>query len=139
MGLLGIPSYSEAMTVERDLWLVKDTNCRYHVSHISTKETVEIIRNAKKKGILITCDTAPPYFLLNELSLENYRTFSKLSPPLRSEDDRKEIINGLIDGTIDAVVSDHAPQDQDAKDSFQSSRIWWCWTRNTFTLNPEFS
>ncbi len=115
MGLLGIPSYSEAMIVERDLWLVKDTNCRYHVSHISTKETVEIIRNAKKKGVLITCDTAPPYFLLNELSLENYRTFSKLSPPLRSEDDRKEIINGLIDGTIDAVVSDHAPQDQDAK------------------------
>ncbi len=115
MGLIGIPSYSEAMIVERDLWLVKDTNCRYHVSHISTKETVEIIRSAKKKGISITCDTAPPYFLLNELSLENYRTFSKLSPPLRSEDDRKEIIKGLFDGTIDAIVSDHSPQDQDAK------------------------
>ena len=115
MGLVGIPSYTEAMIVERDLWLVKDTNCRYHVSHISTKETVEIIRNAKKKGIAITCDTAPPYFLLNELSLENYRTFSKLSPPLRSEDDRKEIIRGLIDGTIDAITSDHTPQDQDAK------------------------
>lgn len=115
MGLVGIPSYTEAMIVERDLWLVKDTKCRYHVSHISTKETVEIIRNAKKKGIAITCDTAPPYFLLNELSLENYRTFSKLSPPLRSEDDRKEIIRGLIDGTIDAITSDHTPQDQDAK------------------------
>ena len=115
MGLVGIPSYTEAMIVERDLWLVKDTNCRYHVSHISTKETVEIIRNAKKKGLPITCDTAPPYFLLNELSLENYRTFSKLSPPLRSEDDRKEIIKGLFDGTIDAIVSDHTPQDQDAK------------------------
>ncbi len=115
MGLMGIPSYTEAMIVERDLWLVKDTNCRYHVSHISTKETVEIIRNAKKKGMPITCDTAPPYFLLNELSLENYRTFSKLSPPLRSEDDRKEIIKGLFDGTIDAIVSDHTPQDQDAK------------------------
>ena len=115
MGLVGIPSYTEAMIVERDLWLVKDTKCRYHVSHISTKETVEIIRNAKKKGIAITCDTAPPYFLLNELSLENYRTFLKLSPPLRSEDDRKEIIRGLIDGTIDAITSDHTPQDQDAK------------------------
>ncbi|MAI76674.1 MAG: dihydroorotase [Pelagibacteraceae bacterium TMED65] len=115
LGLTGIPSYTEAMIVERDLWLVKDTKCRYHVSHVSTKETVDIIRNAKKSGIQITCDTAPPYFLLNELAIENYRTFSKLSPPLRTERDRKEIINGIIDGTIDAIVSDHTPQDQDAK------------------------
>jgi len=115
LGLAGIPSYAEAMMVQRDLWLVKDTECRYHVSHISTKETVEIIRNAKKSGINITCDTAPPYFLLNELAIENYRTFSKLLPPLRTEDDRKEIIRGILDGTIDAIVSDHTPQDQDAK------------------------
>ncbi len=115
MGLTGIPSCSEAMIIERDLWLVKDTKCRYHVSHISTKESVEIIRNAKNQGISITCDTAPPYFLLNELSLENYRTFSKLSPPLRTEDDRKHIIKGIKDGTIDAIVSDHTPHDQDAK------------------------
>ena len=115
LGLTGIPSYTEAMIVERDLWLVKDTKCRYHVSHISTKETVDIIRNAKRSGIQITCDTAPPYFLLNELAIENYRTFSKLSPPLRTERDRKGIINGIIDGTIDAIVSDHTPQDQDAK------------------------
>ena len=115
LGLTGIPSYTEAMIVERDLWLVKDTKCRYHVSHVSTKETVDIIRNAKKSGIQITCDTAPPYFMLNELAIENYRTFSKLSPPLRTERDRKEIINGIIDGTIDAIVSDHTPQDQDAK------------------------
>ncbi len=115
LGLAGTPSYTEAMIVERDLWLVKDTKCRYHVSHVSTKETVDIIRNAKRSGIKITCDTAPPYFLLNELAIENYRTFSKLSPPLRTENDRKEIINGIIDGTIDAIVSDHMPQDQDAK------------------------
>ena len=115
MGLTGIPSYCEPMIVERDIWLVKDTRCRYHVSHISTKETVEIIRNAKKQKIPITCDTSPPYFSLNELSLENYRTFSKLSPPLRTEEDRISIINGILDGTIDAIVSDHTPQDQDAK------------------------
>ena len=115
MGLKGMPSYSEAIVIERDLWLVRDTKCRYHVSHISTKESVEIIRNAKKEGLEITCDTAPPYFLLNELSLENYRTFSKLSPPLRTEDDRKHIIKGIKDGTIDAIVSDHTPHDQDAK------------------------
>ena len=115
MGLRGIPSYSEAMIIERDLWLVRDTRCRYHVSHISTRESVEIIRNAKKEGLPITCDTAPPYFLLNELSLENYRTFSKLLPPLRTEEDRNHIIDGIIDGTIDAIVSDHTPHDQDAK------------------------
>tara|TARA_B100000686_G_C16780516_1_gene971508 strand:- start:449 stop:1768 length:1320 start_codon:yes stop_codon:yes gene_type:complete len=115
MGLVGIPSFAEAMIVQRDLWLVKESGCRYHVGHISSKETVEIIRKAKKDGLPITCDTAPPYFILNELALENYRTFSKLSPPLRKEDDRTEIINGLIDGTIDAIVSDHSPHDQDAK------------------------
>ena len=115
MGLTGIPNYSESMIIERDLWLVRDTKCRYHVSHISTKESVEIIRKAKKEGLPITCDTAPPYFMLNELSLENYRTFSKLSPPLRTEEDRNSIINGILDGTIDVIASDHTPHDQDAK------------------------
>ena len=115
MGLKGVPSFAEAMIVQRDLWMVEETKCRYHVGHISTRETVEIIRQAKKKGLPITCDTSPPYFTLNELSLENYRTFSKLSPPLRSEDDRKYIIEGICDGTIDAISSDHTPQDQDAK------------------------
>ena len=115
MGLKGIPSYAEPMIVERDLWLVKETNCRYHVNHISTKETVEIIRKAKKLGLPVTCDTSPPYFTLNELSLEDYRTFSKLNPPLRGEEDRLSIIEGICDGTIDAISSDHTPQDQDAK------------------------
>ena len=115
MGLKGIPSYAEPMIVERDLWLVKETKCRYHVNHISTKETVEIIRKAKKLGLSVTCDTSPPYFTLNELSLEDYRTFSKLNPPLRSEEDRLSIIEGICDGTIDAISSDHTPQDQDAK------------------------
>ena len=115
LGLKGIPSYAEAMIIERDLWLVRDTESRYHVSHISTNAAVEIIKKAKKEGLNITCDTAPPYFTLNELAVENYRTFSKLSPPLRTEEDRVSIINGINDGTIDAIVSDHTPQDQDAK------------------------
>tara|TARA_B100000886_G_scaffold321254_1_gene263327 strand:- start:513 stop:1829 length:1317 start_codon:yes stop_codon:yes gene_type:complete len=115
MGLSGIPNFAEPMIIQRDLWLVRDTNCRYHVNHISTKESIEIIRNAKREGLPVTCDTAPPYFILNELSLENYRTFSKLSPPLKTEEDRLEILNGIKDGTIDAIVSDHTPQDQDAK------------------------
>ena len=115
MGLKGVPSFAEAMIVQRDLWMVEETKCRYHVGHISAKETVEIIRQAKKKGLPVTCDTSPPYFTLNELSLENYRTFSKLSPPLRNEEDRKSIVEGICDGTIDAISSDHTPQDQDAK------------------------
>lgn len=115
LGLKGIPSYSEAMIIQRDLWLVKESKSRYHVAHVSTRAAVDIIRKAKEEGINITCDTAPPYFMLNEISVENYRTFTKLSPPLRTEEDRLAIIEGLKDGTIDAVASDHTPQDQDAK------------------------
>lgn len=115
LGLKGIPYYAEAMIIERDLWMVRETNARYHVSHISTEVAVEIIRKAKREGLKITCDTAPPYFTLNEVSVENYRTFTKLSPPLRKESDRLAILNGLKDGTIDAIVSDHTPLDQDAK------------------------
>ena len=115
LGLKGIPYYAEAMIIERDLWLVRETGSRYHVSHVSTKVAVDIIRKAKKEGLRITCDTSPPYFILNEIAVENYRTFTKLSPPLRTETDRLSILEGLKDGTIDAIVSDHTPQDQDAK------------------------
>ena len=115
LGLKGIPSYTEAMIIQRDLWLVRETNSRYHASHISTSSAVKIIRQAKEEGLKVTCDTAPPYFVLNELAIENYRTFAKLSPPLRNESDRLAIVEGLKDGTIDAIVSDHTPQDQDAK------------------------
>ena len=115
LGLSGIPYYAEAMMIERDLWLVRETNSRYHVSHVSTKAGVDIIRKAKEEGLKITCDTAPPYFILNEMAIENYKTFTKLSPPLRTEKDRISIIEGLQDGTIDAIASDHMPQDQDAK------------------------
>ena len=115
LGLKGIPYYAEPIIIERDLWLVRETNTRYHINHVSTAAAVKIIRNAKKEGLNITCDTAPPYFSLNEMSVENYRTFAKLSPPLRSENDRLAIIEGLKDGTIDAITSDHTPQDQDAK------------------------
>ena len=115
LGLKGIPYYAEPMIIERDLWLVKETNSRYHVSNISTEASVKIIKKAKKNGYRVSCDTSPPYFSLNELSIENYRTFAKISPPLRNEKDRLAIVEGLKDGTIDAISSDHTPQDQDAK------------------------
>ena len=115
LGLAGIPSIAEVITIERDLRLVESTDAKYHVSCISTEESVEVIRNAKKKGLQVTCDTSPQYFILNELAVEDYRTFAKVSPPLRSEKDRIAIVNGLKDGTIDAIQSDHAPQDEDNK------------------------
>ena len=85
LGLAGIPSIAEVITIERDLRLVEVTGARYHVSCISTADSVEVIRNAKKKGLKITCDTSPQYFTLNEMAVEDYRTFAKVSPPLRSE------------------------------------------------------
>jgi dihydroorotase len=115
LGLSGIPSAAEAIMIERDLRLVELTGGRYHAAHISTAEAVEAIRRAKARGLDVTCDTAPHYFSLNETAVGDYRTFAKVSPPLRSEDDRKAIVEGLGDGTIDVVASDHTPSDQDSK------------------------
>lgn len=115
LGLSGIPACAEALLVARDLRLVELTGGRYHVAHVSTAESVQLIRTAKARGLPVTCDTAPPYFALNELAVGDYRTFAKLSPPLRSEQDRRAVVAGLSDGTIDAIASDHAPQDQDSK------------------------
>ncbi|OAN46767.1 dihydroorotase [Paramagnetospirillum marisnigri] len=115
MGLSGIPAAAEAIMLERDMRLVEITGGRYHAAHVSTAEGIDIIRKAKARGLKVTCDTAPPYFALNELAVGDYRTFAKLSPPLRTESDRVAVVAALRDGTIDAVASDHAPQDQDSK------------------------
>ncbi|MSP89088.1 MAG: dihydroorotase [Alphaproteobacteria bacterium] len=115
LGLSGIPACAEVMMIERDLRLVELTGGRYHVAHISTSESVAAIRRAKRQGLAVTCDTAPHYFALNETAVGDYRTFAKLSPPLRDEMDRRAIVDGLADGTIDAIASDHAPHDQESK------------------------
>jgi dihydroorotase len=115
LGLAGIPREAEIILLERDLRLVELTGGRYHAAHISTAESVEVIRRAKQRGLAITCDTAPPYFALTEVDVGDYRTFFKLSPPLRDEMDRRAIVQGLADGTIDCIASDHAPHDQDSK------------------------
>jgi len=115
MGLSGIPAAAEAIMLERDMRLVAMTGGRYHAAHVSTADGVAILRKAKAAGLPVTCDTAPPYFAMNELAVRDYRTFAKLSPPLRSEDDRRAVVEGLKDGTIDAIASDHAPQDADSK------------------------
>jgi len=115
LGLSGIPGTAETIMVERDLQLVELTGGRYHAAHISTAAAIERIRRAKGAGLPVTCDTAPPYFALNETAVGDYRTFAKLSPPLRSEADRRAVVDGLKDGTIDIIASDHAPHDQDSK------------------------
>ena len=115
LGIAGIPAAAEAMMIERDLRLLELTGGRYHVAHVSTAEGVAAIRAAKARGLAVTCDTAPPYFALNELAVGDYRTFAKLSPPLRSEADRVAIERALAEGVIDCIASDHAPHDQDSK------------------------
>lgn len=115
LGLAGIPSVAEVMAVERDLRLLELTQGRLHLAHVSTAAAIEAIRAAKARGLRVSCDTSPHHLALNELEVEGYRTFAKVSPPLRAEADRAAVLVGLADGTIDAIASDHCPQDQDSK------------------------
>jgi dihydroorotase len=115
LGLPGIPAAAEAIMVARDIRLVELTGGAVHFAHVSTAEALALIRTAKAAGLAVTCDTAPPYFDLNETSIGDFRTYAKLSPPLRKENDRKAVIAALADGTIDAIASDHQPRDADDK------------------------
>ncbi|HKL73689.1 MAG TPA: dihydroorotase [Clostridia bacterium] len=110
----GISSASEYKQVERDLQLVKETSCAYHICHISTKESVELVRRAKSEGLDVTCETAPHYLLLDDTNLKEDGNF-KMNPPLRSEADRQALIEGIIDGTIDMIATDHAPHTKEEK------------------------
>ena len=115
LGLAGIPNAAETICLERDIRLLELTGGRYHASLLSTADSVDVVRRAKARGLNVTCDTAPPYFALNEIAVGDYRTFARLSPPLRCEEDRRAVVEGIEDGTIDAIVSDHAPHHQDSK------------------------
>ncbi len=115
LGLAGIPAIAEVMAIERDLRILSLTGGRYHAAHVSTAAAIDAIRKAKRDGHDVTCDTAPHYFALNETAVGDYRTFAKVSPPLRDEVDRRAVVEGLADGTIDVIASDHAPHDEDSK------------------------
>ena len=110
----GICSESEWKQIERDIALAKETGCAYHVCHISTKESVSLIRKAKAEGVNVTCETAPHYLVLDENDLREDGRF-KMTPPLRSTKDRIALINGIIDGTIDMIATDHAPHSKEEK------------------------
>ena len=116
LGLRGIPKEAECAFVERDIELAEKAGARIHIAHVSTKESVEVIRKAKKKGVRVTAETAPHYFSLNETACANYDTRTKMNPPLRSAADIKAIKEGLKDGTIDAIASDHAPHGKHEKE-----------------------
>ena len=113
-GHRGICSESEWRPIERDIRLAKDTGCAYHVCHISCRESVELIRRAKADGVDITCETAPHYLVMNDMMLEEDGRF-KMNPPIRSEDDRLALIEGIKDGTIDMIATDHAPHSAEEK------------------------
>jgi dihydroorotase len=115
LGLPGIPRAAEAMMVARDIALARITGGHVHFAHVSTGPALDLIRAAKAEGLAVTCDTAPPYFDLNETAIGDWRTYAKLSPPLRPEADRLAVVTALADGTIDAIASDHQPRDADDK------------------------
>jgi len=115
LGLTGIPAAAETIIIERDLAILELTGGRYHIAQISCAASVEIIARAKARGLNVTCGVSAAHLTLNENDVENYRTFFKLTPPLRSETDRRALVAGLADGTIDVVVSGHDPQDPETK------------------------
>ncbi len=116
LGMQGSPAIAEEIIVARDLLLAKFTGARLHFCHISSKNALELIRNAKKEGLKVTCETCPHYFFFNDQVLESFDTNYKVNPPIRTEEDRQAVIDGLRDGTIDCIATDHAPHCQAEKE-----------------------
>jgi dihydroorotase len=115
LGIPGTPAAAEDVAIARDILLARQTGGRVHLQHISTRMGVDLLRMAKRAGLNVTGETAPHYFTLTDAALEGYNTNAKMNPPLRGEDDRMAILEGIIDGTIDAVASDHAPHEEYVK------------------------
>ncbi len=116
LGLRGIPNAVESIHVMRDIAICELAQRPLHIAHVSTRESVRAIRDAKKRGLPVTAETAPHYFTLTDAAIENYNTHAKMNPPLRSGKDREAILEGLADGTLDAIATDHAPQSAMEKD-----------------------
>jgi len=115
LGIPGVPAAAEEIAIARDILLARQTEGRIHIQHISTKMGVDLLRMAKRAGLRVTGETAPHYFTLTDAAIEGYNTNAKMNPPLRGEEDRMAILEGIGDGTIDAIASDHAPHDEYTK------------------------
>ena len=109
LGLAGMPREAEEVIVARNLNLAERTGARLHIAHISTKGSVQLIREAKERGVRVTCETCPHYFILTEEAIGDYNTLAKVNPPLRAKEDVYAIIEGIVDGTIDVIASGHSP------------------------------
>lgn len=116
LGLRGIPKAAESVAVSRDVLIAEEVDGRLHVCHVSTKNAIEAIRAAKKRGAKITAETAPHYFTLTDKACDGYNTNAKMNPPLRDDEDVAAVIEGLKDGTLDAIATDHAPHHYDEKE-----------------------
>src|SRR5699024_1587438 len=122
LGLPGLPGLSEAIQIARDVLLAEKANCHYHVCHVSTKESVRVIRDAKRAGIRVTAEVTPHHLLLNEDDIKEADTHFKMNPPLRGFNDQQALIKGLLDGTIDFIATDHAPHSaKDKSASFEAA------------------
>lgn len=115
LGLPGIISATESSQIARDVLLAKETGVHYHVCHVSTKESVEVIRQAKKQGVHVTCEVCPHHLILTDEHITEDHGYFKMNPPLRASDDQKALIKGLLDGTIDCIATDHAPHSYEEK------------------------
>ncbi|GAQ18856.1 dihydroorotase [Oceanobacillus picturae] len=115
LGLPGIPSLSESVQIARDVLLAEAAGCHYHVCHVSTKESVRVIRDAKKAGIHVTAEVTPHHLLLDEMAVKEDNANYKMNPPLRAVADKEALLAGLLDGTIDFIATDHAPHAEDEK------------------------
>lgn len=118
LGLIGIPGSAEDVMVARDLILTEDTRGRYHVAHLSTARSLDLVRLGRSRGLNVTCEVSPHHLILTdeEVAKTGFSTFCKMKPPLRSESDRAALVQGLVDGTVDCIASDHAPHHRDEKD-----------------------
>lgn len=117
LGIPGIPREAEETRIERNIRLAKLANASIHIQHVTTKRGVDIIRNAKKEGIAVTAETCPHYWMLKDSQIENYNSNMKMNPPLREEEDIEAVIEGLRDGTIDCIATDHAPHTRTEKNA----------------------
>jgi dihydroorotase len=117
LGLAGMPAVAEEIMVARDIMLTEYTGGKFHICHISTRGSIELVRQAKARGIAVTCEVTPHHFTLTDQAVESFDTNTKMNPPLRSADDREAIIAGIKDGTIDVIASDHAPHAIEEKES----------------------
>src|SRR5690625_3470750 len=115
LNLPGLPALAESVQIARDVLLAETAGCHYHVCHVSTKESVRVIRDAKRAGIRVTAEVTPHHLLLNEQDIQEADPDFKMNPPLRGKDDQQALLEGLLDGTIDMIATDHAPHTDEEK------------------------